>query len=88
MDVTARFYSAADLARMADVPHPTLSRHLREGRFGPPTVLVGRRMIYDQEGADMVLAYYRAWRPWVRDDLDAVTMPSAGGANGSHERKR
>ena len=88
MDVTARFYSMADLARMADVPHPTLSRHLREGRFGPPTVLVGRRMIYDQEGADTVLTYYRAWRPWVRDNLDAITMHSAGEATGGHERNR
>jgi len=78
MEVTGRFYSKADLARMADVPHPTLSRHMREGRFEGPRIPVGRRLIYDQAAAEDVLAYYRAWKPWIRDDdTDGAPTPSA-----------
>ncbi len=81
MRSTARLYSAADLARMADVPHPTFSRHQREGRFGRPTVTVGRRMIYDEVGAEAVLAFYRTWRPWRRGGEEAAPPdPSAGSA--------
>jgi hypothetical protein len=77
MDDQNRFFTIADVARLTKVPQPTLSRHLRERRFAAPTIPVGRRMIFDEAGAESVLAYYKKWNPWQRHEEATLRTPSA-----------
>jgi hypothetical protein len=53
-------YTQTEIAELSMISPSCMQKHLTKCLIPEPSVIAGRRRLYDEEGKDLVVAYFRS----------------------------